>query len=108
MLSISVHTVNTHRQRILEKLRVGTSIEAIKYAAAAGPYVACRLSKSPSGGVDGIRRIDAGANAGLDFELGRFVIGVEAEYGLVRLSGGADKFHNINYSLMLGYRFGGK
>lgn len=30
-LSISVHTVNTHRQRILEKLKVDTSIEAIRY-----------------------------------------------------------------------------
>lgn len=35
-LYISVHTVNTHRQRILEKLKVGTSIEAIKYARALG------------------------------------------------------------------------
>lgn len=35
-LCISVHTVNTHRQRILEKLKVGTSIEAIKYASALG------------------------------------------------------------------------
>jgi DNA-binding CsgD family transcriptional regulator len=33
---ISVHTVNTHRQRILEKLGVDTSIEAVKYAAAFG------------------------------------------------------------------------
>lgn len=35
-LYISVHTVNTHRQRILEKLKVDTSIEAIKYARALG------------------------------------------------------------------------
>lgn len=35
-LYISVHTVNTHRQRILEKLKVDTSIEAVKYAAALG------------------------------------------------------------------------
>ncbi len=35
-LHISVHTVNTHRQRILEKLEVDTSIEAIKYALALG------------------------------------------------------------------------
>lgn len=35
-LCISVHTVNTHRQRILEKLKVGTSLEAIKYASALG------------------------------------------------------------------------
>ena len=31
-LHISVHTVNTHRQRILCKLKVGNSLEAIKYA----------------------------------------------------------------------------
>lgn len=31
-LFISVHTVNTHRQRILEKLRVGNSMEAVRYA----------------------------------------------------------------------------
>lgn len=35
-LSISVHTVNTHRQRILEKLNVNNSIEAIKYAQTLG------------------------------------------------------------------------
>jgi DNA-binding CsgD family transcriptional regulator len=31
-LSISVHTVNTHRQKILEKLNVGNSVEAVRYA----------------------------------------------------------------------------
>jgi DNA-binding CsgD family transcriptional regulator len=31
-LFLSVHTVNTHRQRILEKLEVNNSMEAIKYA----------------------------------------------------------------------------
>lgn len=31
-LNISVHTVNTHRQRILEKLSVDNSFEAVKYA----------------------------------------------------------------------------
>ena len=35
-LSISIHTVNTHRQRILEKLSVDNSIEAIRYAAGLG------------------------------------------------------------------------
>lgn len=35
-LSISVHTVNTHRQRILEKLGVDNSLEAVRYAAALG------------------------------------------------------------------------
>ena len=32
MLEISVHTVNRHRQNILEKLSVGNSIEAITAA----------------------------------------------------------------------------
>ena len=31
-LAISVHTVNTHRQRILEKLNAGNSMEAVRYA----------------------------------------------------------------------------
>lgn len=36
MLGLSVHTVNTHRQRILTKLNVNNSIEAVKYAAVLG------------------------------------------------------------------------
>lgn len=35
-LFISVHTVNTHRQRILGKLDVNNSMEAVKYASALG------------------------------------------------------------------------
>lgn len=35
-LSISIHTVNTHRQRILEKLGADNSMEAIRYAAGLG------------------------------------------------------------------------
>jgi DNA-binding CsgD family transcriptional regulator len=36
MLCISVHTVNTHRQRILEKLDVGNSMEAVQMASKLG------------------------------------------------------------------------
>lgn len=36
MLCVSVHTVNTHRQRILAKLNVNNSMEAVKYARALG------------------------------------------------------------------------
>ena len=36
LLGLSVHTVNTHRQRILAKLNVNNSIEAVKYAVALG------------------------------------------------------------------------
>jgi DNA-binding CsgD family transcriptional regulator len=35
-LFISVNTVNTHRQRILEKLQADSTIEAIKYASGLG------------------------------------------------------------------------
>ncbi|MBL4587610.1 MAG: response regulator transcription factor [Flavobacteriales bacterium] len=35
-LSISVHTVNTHRQRIIEKLDVGNTIEALNFATELG------------------------------------------------------------------------
>lgn len=35
-LAISVHTVNTHRQRILEKLNADNSIEAVRYASVRG------------------------------------------------------------------------
>lgn len=35
-LSISVHTVNTHRQRLLEKLGANNSIEAIMFASKLG------------------------------------------------------------------------
>jgi DNA-binding CsgD family transcriptional regulator/PAS domain-containing protein len=35
-LFISVHTVNTHRQRILEKLNVSNSFEAIQYVSSLG------------------------------------------------------------------------
>lgn len=36
VLSISVHTVNTHRQRILEKLNAANTPEAIRYASRLG------------------------------------------------------------------------
>ena len=35
-LNISVHTVNTHRQHILEKLNADNSMEAVRYASARG------------------------------------------------------------------------
>ena len=36
MFGLSVHTVNTHRQKILAKLKVSNSMEAVKYATALG------------------------------------------------------------------------
>ncbi|MCE7038896.1 LuxR C-terminal-related transcriptional regulator [Dyadobacter sp. CY312] len=39
MLSISVHTVNTHRQRILEKLNAGNAMEAVLSARSKGIIV---------------------------------------------------------------------
>lgn len=37
-LRISVHTVNTHRQRILEKLQADNSLEAVRYASRYGLF----------------------------------------------------------------------
>lgn len=38
-LSISVHTVNTHRQRVLEKLGANNSMEAVSFASKSGLLV---------------------------------------------------------------------
>jgi len=50
-------------------------------------------------------KFDAGINAGLDFVFQRFLLGVEAKYGLSSLSSNVNKLHNINYSLIIGYKF---
>jgi opacity protein-like surface antigen len=70
----------------------------------AGPYAAYLVSKKNTADVK-YNTFDAGVNAGLDFVFRRVVLGVEAEYGLSSLSSNVAKLHNINYSLMLGYKF---
>jgi hypothetical protein len=70
----------------------------------AGPSVGYRVSKKPEG-VAEMNSADVSANMGLDFVFNKkFVVGVESQYGLSELVKDS-KQHNINYSLMFGYRF---
>jgi opacity protein-like surface antigen len=74
-------------------------------AAKAGPYVGYLLNQSPSGTTTKYEKFDFGINAGLDVNINKFVIGAEAQYGFADVSSNIDKLHNINYALMVGYRF---
>jgi hypothetical protein len=78
--------------------------DGFSLAANAGPYVACLVGKKNTGDVK-YNNFDTGVNAGLDFVFNRFLVGVEAEYGFSSLASNVDKLHNINYSLMVGYKF---
>ena len=57
-LNISVHTVNTHRQHILEKLNADNSMEAVRYASARG--LLARYGQNESDG----RPLSAGLQTG--------------------------------------------
>ncbi len=70
----------------------------------AGPSIGYLLSKKPSGWAD-VNTIDIGVNMGIDFVFNKkMIVGVESQYGISELAKDS-KQHNINYSLMLGYRF---
>lgn len=72
----------------------------------AGPYFAYRITKSPAQTAIDYKKMDVGINAGLDFDIKKFVIGVEAQYGMANLARtAAGNLHNINYSLVFGYKF---
>lgn len=71
----------------------------------AGPYVAFLVNKKNTDPAVKYNKTDAGVNAGLDFVFNRIVLGIDAEYGLTSLASNVDKLHNINYSLMVGYKF---
>lgn len=70
-----------------------------------GPYLAYQVNKRLILGAEKVRRFDSGVQAGLDFEFGKYLVGVEAQYGLSRLYGASGAPHNVNYSLTCGYRF---
>lgn len=74
-----------------------------------GPYMAYLLSHTSSPAMEklDLKRVDMGIGAGLDFHVRRMVVGVEAQYGISNLAKATDgaAMHNINYSLVLGYRF---
>lgn len=72
----------------------------------AGPYIGYCISKSSSLSTSGYKKIDAGGCAGLDFIYKQYVIGIEAQYGTSTLAKTVNgNLHNINYSLVLGYKF---
>lgn len=75
-------------------------------AANVGPYIAYRITKSPSDTPIDYKKFDAGIDCGLDFGIKKFVIGVEAQYGIATLAKTAgDNLHNITYALTFGYKF---
>ncbi len=71
----------------------------------AGPYAACRVrSVLPEGMHYDAKHCEFGAGAGVDFAIGRFIVGPEVQYGLTRLAKRGDD-HATTYALTLGYRF---
>ena len=45
-LKISINTVNSHRQNILQKLKANNSIEAVNFAQRLGLFNKCSIDKS--------------------------------------------------------------
>lgn len=75
----------------------------------AGPYVAYAISdhyKFDSGdsGSIGAKKFDAGLDAGIDFEYHRFVFGVEAEMGFLKLTS-VDYIKNLAFYGTIGWKF---
>jgi len=70
----------------------------------AGPSLGYCVSKKPVSFTE-LNYFDLGANMGLDFVFNKkFVVGVESQYGISELAKN-NNMHNINYSLLFGYRF---
>lgn len=70
-----------------------------------GCYVARLIDSSlPDAIGQSPRGWDAGVTVGIDFAIGRFILGPEIQYGLVQVLPGGNS-RNIAYSLSLGYRF---
>ena len=53
----------------------------------------------------GLKRFDAGLGVGVAVELGKFVIGLESQFGLVDIVDADDSPKNLNVSIGLGYKF---
>jgi hypothetical protein len=78
----------------------------------AGPYFAYAVSdkykmESSYGNYDGsaeVKKFDAGLDAGIDFEYHRFVFGVEAELGFLKLDGDSN-VKNLAFYATLGWKF---
>lgn len=82
----------------------------------AGPYLACGIAgkqkldmdnvvyKDDTFGDDGLKRFDAGLGVGVALELGKIIVGLDGQFGLVDVQKlGNPK--NMNFSIVLGYKF---
>lgn len=87
----------------------------------AGPYLACGIGgkartkldmsgvktdiKERTFGSQGFDRFDAGLGVGVAVEFGRIIVGLDGQFGLVKVmsEGGSPK--NINCAITLGYKF---
>lgn len=55
--------------------------------------------------LEDIRKIDVGIDVGVDFELHRFVFGVEADMGFLSIAGSDIDIKNIAFYTTVGYKF---
>ena len=83
----------------------------------AGPYLACGIAgktkidlgndterKYDTFGDDALKRFDAGLGVGVALELGKVIVGLDGQFGLVDVEKiGNPK--NTNFSIVLGYKF---
>ncbi|WP_295935977.1 porin family protein [uncultured Alistipes sp.] len=93
---LEVPVLASFRFRITE--RFGLAVHA-------GPYVAWRINKKPKL-LSEVKSFDMGVNAALDFVFGRFSFGPDVQYGLTKVAKvEGSNLHNINYSLVFGYKF---
>ena len=74
----------------------------------AGPYFAYAVSDKVKYGSNSwsadVKKFDAGLDAGVDFEYHRFVFGVEAEMGFMKLYSGGN-IKNLAFYATLGWKF---
>lgn len=78
----------------------------------AGPYIAYAISDNmkldgwgiSSNGSSDAKKLDVGLDAGVDFEHHRFVFGVEAEMGFLKLYDGAS-VKNLAFYATIGWKF---
>ena len=71
----------------------------------AGPSIGYCISNKPSV-YSQMYSYEIGANMGIDFVFNKkYIIGVESQYGLSKITDQNNSLHNINYSLIFGYSF---
>lgn len=87
----------------------------------AGPYFACGVAgkartemvmeglktdvKESTFGEDSFDRFDAGLGVGVAAEFGRIIVGLDGQYGLVKVYDADDSPKNMNFTISVGYKF---